>query len=101
MCRDADSAIALVVLLNSPIVAAWLNPIAEPARGGYRRYLGWTMSLVPLPADWERAKRNLVPLGRAAMAGCVPSDDSIRDATLKSYGLRDADVESLVLWNGR
>ncbi|HEY8163962.1 MAG TPA: N-6 DNA methylase [Gemmatimonadaceae bacterium] len=101
MCRDADSAIALMVLLNSPIVAAWLNPIAEPARGGYRRYLGWTMSLVPLPADWERAKRNLVPLGRAAMAGCVPSDDSIRDATLKSYGLRDADVESLVLWNGR
>jgi hypothetical protein len=101
MCRDAESAIALMVVLNSPIAAAWLNAIAEPARGGYRRYLGWTVSLLPLPTDWERAKRILGPIGRAAMEGDVPSIDTIRGATLEAYRLRDRDVESLILWNGR
>jgi hypothetical protein len=101
MCRDRDSAIALMVVLNSPITACWLNAIAEPARGGYRRYMGWTVSLLPLPIDWERAKRILVPFGRAAIDGSIPSPDNLRRATLDAYRLRDGDVESLVLWNGR
>lgn len=101
MCRDRESAIALMVVLNSPIAASWLNAIAEPARGGYRRYLGWTVSLLPLPIDWERAKRILVPVGRSAIEGNVPSPDSLRRAALDAYRLRDEEVESLVLWNGR
>ena len=101
MCRDRDSATALVVLLNSCIAAAWLNAIAEPARGGYRRYLGWTVSLLPLPADWDRARRILAPLGQAAIDDWIPSPDSITRATLDAYGLREADVEPLVLWNCR
>jgi hypothetical protein len=101
MCRDRESAIALMVVLNSPIAASWLNAIAEPARGGYRRYMGWTVSLLPLPIDWKRAKRLLVPLGLAAIDGGIPSPDAIHRATLCAYRLRDDQVESLILWNGR
>ncbi len=101
MCPDRDSAIALVVLLNSCIAAAWLNAIAEPARGGYRRYLGWTVSLLPLPADWNRARKILAPLGQAAIDDRIPSPDCITHATLDAYGLREAAVEPLVLWNCR
>ncbi|MGH9418996.1 MAG: Eco57I restriction-modification methylase domain-containing protein, partial [Thermoanaerobaculia bacterium] len=54
-CADVCDAFALTALLNSPLSAAWLNVIAEPARGGYHRYLGWTVSLLPVPRDWRRA----------------------------------------------
>ena len=45
-CRDCATPIALAALLNSPLARAWLDAIAEPARGGYHRYLGWTLSLL-------------------------------------------------------
>ena len=48
-CPDASDAFALAALLNGPLARAWLDALAEPARGGYRRYLGWTMSLLPIP----------------------------------------------------
>src|SRR6185437_15120975 len=38
-CRDPRDAHALAALMNSPLVAAWLALIAEPARGSYRRFL--------------------------------------------------------------
>ncbi|HWH51856.1 MAG TPA: DNA methyltransferase, partial [Gemmatimonadaceae bacterium] len=44
-CSDLVDADTLATLLNSAVARAWLNAIAEPARGGYRRYFGWTMSL--------------------------------------------------------
>ncbi len=47
-------ALACVALLNSPIAAAWLGVIAEPARGGYRRFLGWTVARLPIPPDLAR-----------------------------------------------
>ena len=59
-CRRLDDAHALAAILNGPLAAAWLNAIAEPARGGYRRYLGWTMSLLPLPTRWNRARKFLL-----------------------------------------
>ena len=33
-CRDPRDALAVAALLNSPLAAAWLNALAEPARGG-------------------------------------------------------------------
>ena len=33
-CKTLDDAYALAALLNGPLVAAWLNALAEPARGG-------------------------------------------------------------------
>ncbi len=59
---DAD-AHALAALINSPVAAAWLSLVSEPALNGYRRFLGWTMSLLPIPRDWIRARELLAPLG--------------------------------------
>jgi adenine-specific DNA-methyltransferase len=97
-CETLIDAHALATLLNGPLVAAWLNTLAEPARGGYRRYLGWTMSLLPLPRDWNRARKHLAPLGERAMRGDVPPQDEMLDAALSAYELRLRDIHPLLSW---
>ena len=97
-CETMNDAHALATLLNGPLVAAWLNTLAEPARGGYRRYLGWTMSLLPIPEDWTRARDLLTPLGERAMFGDVPPQDELLDAALRAYGLELPDVQPLLSW---
>ncbi|HMJ19787.1 MAG TPA: DNA methyltransferase [Gemmatimonadaceae bacterium] len=97
-CGTMNDAHALATLLNGPLVAAWLNTMAEPARGGYRRYLGWTMALLPVPEDWTRARDLLAPLGERAMFGDVPPQDELLDAALRAYGLELPDVEPLLSW---
>ena len=57
-----DDARAFAALLRSPPVAAWLTALAEPARGGYRRFLAWTVALLPVPQDWPAARQQLAPL---------------------------------------
>src|SRR6476646_5764133 len=66
-------AFALAAILNGPLAAAWLNAIAEPARGGFHRYLGWTMSILPLPSEWKRAVELLAPVASKAVDGCPPA----------------------------
>jgi methylase of polypeptide subunit release factors len=100
-CDREEDAHALAALLNSPLAAAWLNAVAEPARGGYRRYLGWTVALLPLPRDWERARTLLAPLGMRASAGREPDDDELLRAVSRAYHLRPADLEPLLAWTGR
>ncbi len=97
-CRRNSDAHALAAILNGPLAAAWLNAIAEPARGGYRRYLGWTMSLLPLPLRWNRARKLLSPLGERAMQGDIPSDDELLFAALEAYQIDRAKVEALLSW---
>jgi len=97
-CDTLGDAHGLAALLNGPLVSAWLNVVAEPARGGYRRYLGWTMSLLPLPRDWERARDRLAPLGVGAMSGDVPSDDDLLAGALDAYGITMADTQPLLSW---
>jgi hypothetical protein len=97
-CETIDDAHALATLLNSSLAAAWLNSIAEPARGGYRRYLGWTLSLLPIPVDWNRARSMLSPLGERAMRGDVPADDEILREVLEAYQLCLADAQPLLSW---
>ena len=58
---DEHDARAFAALLASPPVAAWLGALAEPARGGYRRFLAWTVALLPIPRDWPTARRILAP----------------------------------------
>jgi hypothetical protein len=100
-CDDLIDAYTLAALLNAPIVAAWLNALAEQARGGYHRYLGWTVALMPLPLDWPAARRLLAPLARLAISGDPPGADALLTASLRAYGLRESEVEPLLLWNGR
>jgi len=100
-CDDLADAQTLAALLNSPINAAWLNALAEPARGGYHRYLGWTVALMPLPADWLLARRILAPLAEQAMRGEPPAADTLLRAVLEAYRLREDEVEPLLLWDYR
>lgn len=97
-CQNATDAHALTALLNGPIARAWLNSIAEPARGGYRRYFGWTMSLLPLPTNWQRARDLLAPLGERARLGARPTEIDLLDASLSAYGLDNEEIAPLVAW---
>jgi hypothetical protein len=97
-CRDARDAHTLAALLNSPLLAAWLALIAEPARGGYRRFLAWTVALLPTPRDWSRARDILAPLAQRAQQGIDPGAGELLDATLRAYGIHRPDIEPLLEW---
>jgi len=86
---------------GSEEVAAWLNALAEPARGGYHRYLGWTVALMPIPADWRAARKILAPVAERAMDGVAPDSATLLSAVLRAYRLDESDVEPLLLWNYR
>ncbi|MFL5579214.1 MAG: Eco57I restriction-modification methylase domain-containing protein, partial [Gemmatimonadaceae bacterium] len=100
-CASTEDALALAALLSGPVAAAWLDALAEPARGGYRRYLAWTMSLLPVPRDWRRARELLAPLGERASCGEPPTTIELTDAALEAYRLARRDVGPLLAWAGR
>ena len=97
-CADPNDADALAALLNGPLARAWLNAVAEPARGGYHRYLGWTMSLLPIPKDWSRARAVLSPLAARGRRGSPPSEADLFEASLDAFRLQRNEVEPLVQW---
>jgi hypothetical protein len=97
-CASTRDAHALAAILNGLVAAAWLEALAEPARGGYRRYLGWTVALLPVPRDWPRARALLAPLGERACDGDAPRDEELVNPTLEAYGLRRAAVAPLLDW---
>jgi hypothetical protein len=98
-CPTLDDALALAALLRSPIAAAWLSALAEPARGGYSRFLGWTVSLLPLPRDWPRARAILAPVGALVADGSPHDARALLRAALDAYALRPADVRPLLAWH--
>ncbi len=100
-CRQTVDAHALATLLNSPLARAWLDAIAEPARGGYRRYLGWTTALLPLPNDWTRAREILAPLSQRVRSDGPPSDRTLLDAALEAYEIDYDTAAPLVAWMTR
>ena len=92
-------ALALHALLSSPVVNAWLDVLAEPARGGFRRYLGWTVATLPIPRDWAHARVALASVGRRMAFGeCISPAESLR-ITSAAYGLDEQAVSALVDWN--
>ena len=97
-CQDLADADLLAALLNGPLARAWLNALAEPARGGYRRYFGWTLALLPMPRDWSRARELLSPLGARGRLGDAPSDETLLEAAIAAYDVTRADVAPLVGW---
>jgi hypothetical protein len=100
-CNDPDDALAITALLNSPLAAAWLGAIAEPARGGWHRYLAWTVALLPLPHDWPRARALLAPLAERAILDDAPSTPALLDAVCGAYRLKAAEVAPLLAWSHR
>jgi hypothetical protein len=92
-CAEPRDAVALAALLQSPPAAAWLAALAEPARGGYRRHLAWTMALLPIPRDWPRARQLLLGLTSDA----TPSRAMALVAA--AYGLSVEPLAPLVEWS--
>ncbi len=97
-CMDRIDSAALATLLNSPLIGAWLSLIAEPAQGGYSRYLGWTMSLLPVPRDWERHRSGLADIYDRAASGAPPDSHELFMRSLRLYGLREDDVQDMMAW---
>jgi hypothetical protein len=100
-CSDLVDALALAALLNSALAAAWLNTIAEPARGGWHRYLGWTIALLPVPNDWPRAREILAPIAERAVLGEPPTDIDLLDAVCRAFRLKHSHVAPLLAWEHR
>ncbi|HEU5175354.1 MAG TPA: N-6 DNA methylase, partial [Gemmatimonadaceae bacterium] len=73
-CVTVADAQAIAALLNSPLAAAWLRSVAEPARGGYRRLFAWTIALLPMPQDWPRARDILAPIAARGAAAAVAGE---------------------------
>lgn len=99
--RDLTDALTFAALLNSPLAAAWLGALAEPARGGYRRFLAWTVARLPLPDDWARARDVLAPLAARACQGEPPTRSDLLDATLDAYRCRLRTMAPLLEWAHR
>ncbi len=97
---DLVDAHALTALLNSAVAAAWLNILAEPARGGYRRYMGWTVGLLPLPQPWEEKRSVMAPLAAAALDGAPPSEARLTETVAAAYGLDLDALHPLLSWSG-
>ncbi|HEX2780366.1 MAG TPA: N-6 DNA methylase [Gemmatimonadaceae bacterium] len=96
-----EDALALTALLNSSLLSAWLGLVAEPARGGYNRYLGWTLALAPIPRDWARARDILAPLGRRGLDGSPPSGNELLESVVAAFRMRRSDLAPLVAWEYR
>ena len=97
-CPDIADALAFAAILNSRIAAAWLAAIAEPARGGYHRYLGWTIARLPVPHDWSRAVGLLAPVAECARSGNEPANDDLDALVLAAYNVNHSAVEPLLEW---
>ena len=100
-CANPDDALAFAALLNSSLAAAWLDALAEPARGGWHRYLAWTVALLPIPTDWPRARALLAPIAERAVLGTPPNDIELLDAACRAYRLEHDDVAPLLAWSHR
>lgn len=96
-----DDAYALNALLTSPVSAAWLDAIAEPARGGWRRFLGWTVAALPVPADWPEARPALAEFGRRQHSGGTVSPEEHTALTAQAYGVPLRQLTPLLEWFGR
>jgi hypothetical protein len=61
--------------------------------------LGWTLALLPVPADWLRARDILAPLGDAASAGRAPTSHELIDACVAAYEVDASSVAPLIAWS--
>ncbi|GJG87369.1 hypothetical protein tb265_25500 [Gemmatimonadetes bacterium T265] len=90
----SDDARAFAALLRSPPIAAWLAALAEPARGGYHRYLAWTVAALPVPPHWASARLALAHLPPTANA------DTLTRTVAAAYGVTPAALAPLLAWAG-
>ncbi|NIR76540.1 MAG: hypothetical protein GWM93_21505 [Gemmatimonadetes bacterium] len=96
---SGEDAHFLAGVLNSTVARAYLKAIAERASGGYFRFLGWTVALLPLPTRPDAAVRSaIIELSRAAHVErrMAPQyTDRLDRLVCRLYGLGPADLISL------
>ena len=94
-------AYALNTLLTSPLAAAWLDAIAEPARGGWRRFLGWTVAALPVPENWTSSRVALANFCRTQRSGGAPSAEEHLAVAAAAYGIPLQSLLPLIHWRTR
>lgn len=97
-----DDAWAVAALLASPVARAWFDVLAEPARGGFRRFMGWTVATLPVPNNWLVARIALADFARRHPAA-LSVHDAMRDeehltVVADAYGIPVRSLEPLVRW---
>ncbi len=95
--HDPIDALALLALLNAPTTTAWLSLIAEPARGGFHRFMGWTVLALPIP-PWTATRELLAPLAARARRGETVPVELLHRTALEAYGTTHAALSPLLEW---
>jgi hypothetical protein len=100
-----EDAHLLAAVLNSTVARAYLKAIAERASGGYFRFLGWTVALLPFPTDPDAAATgSLVKLSRRAHANARLARDGRRrldELVARLYRLEAHELETLRAFDAR
>jgi hypothetical protein len=95
--HDPIDALALLALLNAPTTTAWLSLIAEPARGGFHRFMGWTVLALPMP-PWTATRELLAPLAARVRRGETVPVELLHRTALEAYGTSHAELAPLLEW---
>ena len=74
--RDTADAAALAALFNSCWLTALARLVADPARGGFRRFNAGVVRALPVPASGAAVWAALARCGQR----CEPADDLVADA---------------------
>jgi hypothetical protein len=95
----------LAAVLNSTVARTYLKAIAERATGGYFRFLGWTVALLPFPEEPDAAvRKSCIGLSRQAHhAGQLNAVERRRldDLVARLYGLGARDLDTLRSFDAR
>jgi hypothetical protein len=104
-----EDAHLLAAILNSTVARAYLKAIAERAAGGYFRFLGWTVALLPFPERPDAAvclrcirlsreaheSGTLAPPQRRALDECVAGLYSLSAPQLNALRAFDARLSTM------
>ncbi|MGD8869118.1 MAG: hypothetical protein PVI01_15965, partial [Gemmatimonadales bacterium] len=102
---SGEDAYLLAAVLNSTVARTYLRAIAERASGGYFRFLGWTVALLPFPEkpDAAAAARCVEIARRAHETRRLDTDGHVRldCAVGQLYGLTSEDLDTLRAFDSR
>lgn len=96
---STEDAFALNALITSPAAEAWIACIAEHARGGFRRYMAWTIAAFPIPRLWIDVRPALAELGRIIAEGRKPDAESHSRIVADAYRVHADDIHPLIEWS--
>jgi hypothetical protein len=96
---SGEDAHLLAAVLNSTVARTYLRAIAERASGGYFRFLGWTVALLPFPErpDAAVAARCTAISQRAHIVGGLDAAGrtALDTAVASLYGLSGQELDTL------